>query len=117
MKKFILVLLFVFNHCVVFDSVGLTYPESVSGKEAKDMIITKALIGAVACVECSSGGLLGFFADRLAFIEEDAFYDKSDVETCAQDAMLINSLSADIGGFQCHLTKHKKFVNWPIQLF
>ena len=119
MKFFFLFTLLLFNQCVVFDTIGLTYPTSVSGKEAKDIIISKAVLGSLACggSNCSGNSPVGYFADRLAFIEEDAYYDKTDVEECADGAFQINLLTVDIGGFQCNLVKHKRFVNWPIELF
>ncbi|MCB1158055.1 MAG: TIGR04452 family lipoprotein [Leptospiraceae bacterium] len=112
------ILLFVFIfinsfHCALFDTLGMSYPEAVKGSEAKDIILHKAIMGASMDAD-SRDNVYSFIADKLAGIEIDAYYDKKAVDRCAEEAMLINLLSLDIGGLHCDLKKHKVLINWPI---
>lgn len=123
MKKFFLSVVFVFisPNCIILDNLNLSLPESVTGKEAKNIIVTAALTGAVISNaidgRVSPDSLLSFMADKLAGIKENAYYDKIDVEQCAADAQLINIITIRIGGFNCNLKEHKTFTNWPVRIF
>lgn len=102
MKKIIALLLpltLTFN-CILFDKIGFSYPDTVDGSEAKSIILTSAVIGSAA-----GGGpsILSILAPQLAKIEEDKYYTKSDVDDCANSALIINIVTIDLGGFTCNL--------------
>ena len=121
MKKFFLLAL-IFNQCIILDKLDLTLPESVNGKEAKNIIFTAALTGTIIAGSIDRGygrdALLTFVSDKLAGVNESAYYDKKDVEQCAADAQLINLLTIKIGGFNCNLREkeHKFLINWPVPI-
>ncbi|MCB1142543.1 MAG: TIGR04452 family lipoprotein [Leptospiraceae bacterium] len=105
------------SNCIVMDTIGFSSPESIKGDEAKMMIISNAVVGA------TEGGYSGnntpafsLIADKLAGINPESYYDRSEVEKCAQEALVINLTGADIGGYTCNLKEHKKLINWPIPI-
>lgn len=122
LKKFFLFFILFFNQCILFDVLDLSVPESVNGKEAKNMIFTAALTGTVIAgnIDRSFGrdALFTFLSDRLAGVNDSAYYDKKDVEQCAADAQLINLLTIKIGGITCNLKEkeHKFLINWPVPI-
>ncbi|WP_024863959.1 TIGR04452 family lipoprotein [Leptospira licerasiae] len=101
MKKIIALLLplFLTFNCVLFDAIGLSYPDTVDGTEAKSIILTSAVIGSAV----SGFEVLSILAPQLAKVEEDKYYNKSDVDDCANEALIINLLTVDLGGFTCDL--------------
>ncbi|PJZ68355.1 lipoprotein [Leptospira perolatii] len=111
MKKIITLLLpfALMANCILLDSVGLSVPETVSGKEAKNTILTSAVLGSAA------GGfsVLSILAPQFAQIEEDKYYNKKDVDECANEALLFNAITVDIGGLTCDLHPRPVIV-WPI---
>jgi small lipoprotein (TIGR04452 family) len=123
MRKILVLVAFVFNisNCIVLDKLNLSVPESVTGKEAKDIILTAAVTGAYISTaiegRVSLDALLSFISHKLAGVKEDAYYDKFDVDQCAADAQLINVVTIRIGGFTCNLKEHKTFTNWPVRIF
>ncbi|MCB1189414.1 MAG: TIGR04452 family lipoprotein [Leptospiraceae bacterium] len=116
-KNFILLFIGAFSiySCVLIDTIGLSNPESVKGSEAKSKIVTNATIGAIA------GGIdtdivLAFTANRLAGVDETKYYDKIDVDNCANEALLINWITINMGGLTCDLREHKTIVDWPVPI-
>lgn len=120
MKHFIL-LSILFVNCYVLDVFELSLPESIKGKEARQIITTAALTGTAIASgiegRVSTDSLLSFFAADLANIKDDLYYDKKDVDQCAADAQFINLVTIKIGGFNCNLTPHKILIDWPVPLF
>lgn len=123
MKKNILFLFILLQtNCIFLNYLDLTLPESVNGKEAKEIIQAAAITGAGISVaidgRVTSDLLLPFLSDKLAGIKESAFYDKFDVDKCAAEAQLINILTIKAGGFTCKMKEkeHKLLINWPIKL-
>lgn len=112
---FFVILLFSLHTCIILDTLGTSLPpeQSLKGSEAKDIIITNAIIGA-SVSGITNDIILAFMANKLAGIEDWAYYDKADVDKCAADALLINLITIDIGGYNCDLQKHKIIQNWPI---
>ncbi|PJZ70611.1 lipoprotein [Leptospira perolatii] len=101
MKKITLIFpLLIFVNCILMDRAGLAYPKRVSGREAKDTIVTNAILGSAAS---GSLGILPFFAADLANVNPDRYYLKSDVDDCARITLLINLSGTDIGGITCDL--------------
>lgn len=102
------------------DKLGLSWPESVSGKEAKDIIVTSALTGAAVGVKAdgkiTADVVIPFMAAKLANIKDDKYYNKKDVDNCAMEAQLINILTYKIGGFSCNVKEHKLIINFPVPL-
>ncbi|MDX1957384.1 MAG: TIGR04452 family lipoprotein [Leptospiraceae bacterium] len=114
--KLLLTLLFASN-CILIDSAGLNPTgESVSGREARDIIVTKAVLGSLIGCRVDCQGFRGFYADKLAFIDLNSYYYKKDIDACANSALLLNLAGKDIGGVTCNLRKHKKFIDWPIPI-
>ncbi len=116
-----LVVTVIISNCIVLDKLNLSVPESVTGKEAKDIIVTAAVTGAYISTAIEGrvplDALLSFISNKLAGVKENAYYDKFDVDQCAADAQLINVITIRIGGFNCKLKEHKIFTNWPVQIF
>ncbi|EMO86982.1 TIGR04452 family lipoprotein [Leptospira noguchii] len=102
-KKFIIFLIpfLLLTNCLLFDTIGFSVPDAVSGKEAKDQILTSALIGAVVSPDDTAP--LALIAPQLAKVEEDRYYNKADVDDCANFALIINLITINIGGFTCNL--------------
>lgn len=105
----------ILSGCVLIDTIGLSNPESVKGSEAKSRIVTNATIGAIA------GGIdtdivLAFTANRLAGVDETKYYDKIDVDNCANEALLINWITINMGGLTCDLREHKTILDWPVPI-
>ncbi len=123
MRKILVSLIFVLaiSNCIVLDKLSLSVPESVTGKEAKDIIVTAAVTGAYISTAIEGrvplDALLSFVSDKLAGVKETAYYDKFEVDQCAADAQLINVVTIRVGGFTCNLKEHKTFTNWPVQIF
>lgn len=109
------------TNCIVLDTLNLSVPESVSGREAKDIIITAAVTGASISTaidgKVTVDALLSFVSNKLAGVKENAYYDKYDVDECAAKAQLINVVTIRVGGFNCKLKEHKIFTNWPVPVF
>ncbi|MEM7184078.1 MAG: TIGR04452 family lipoprotein [Spirochaetota bacterium] len=110
------ILLFLSHSCIIMDTLGTSLgEESVKGTEAKDIIITNAVIGA-SVNGIQNDIILAFMANKLAGIEDWAYYDKSEVDKCADEALIINLITIDIGGFNCNLQKRKIIQNWPVPI-
>ncbi|MBM9499988.1 TIGR04452 family lipoprotein [Leptospira sp. 201903071] len=114
MKKWFITSLIPFlflTNCYLFDTIGLTIPDTVSGSEAKNQILTSALIGAVAVPD--STAVIAIIAPQLAKVDEDRYYKKVDVDNCASSALLINVLTINVGGFNCNL-EPREYVLWYV---
>ena len=122
MKKIlfsVIAILFISN-CFVLDSLGLNLDEpAIKGSEAKNKILTYALIGA------GPGGnnklviayVSKVFVDNQ--IRDDRYYDQSDVDKCAQDALFINfAVATPLGAAICNIKAKERefFINWPIKI-
>ncbi len=122
MKKFLFLGILCFNNCILLNMLDLTLPDSINGKEAKNLIFTAALTGTAIAAGIDRGigrdAVLTFLSDKLAGVNESAYYDKKDVDQCAADAQLINVLTIKIGGFNCNLKEkeHKFLINWPVPI-
>ncbi len=107
MKQLYFLLLFLpALNCVMMDRADIT-PDTISGREAKQLILERAIIGSAA-----SGGISGnsILANRLANIQDDRYYKRSAVEKCAERAMLVNFLTSDFGGAHCYLNPHETVI-------
>jgi small lipoprotein (TIGR04452 family) len=104
--------LVLFSNCYLFDTINFTLPWNgvIRGDEAKDQIFTSALIGAVADRN-RRDDILAFLSPQLAGIKDDRFYLKEDIDKCANDALVINVLTVDLGGFTCNARERKVFVD------
>ncbi|MBE7412568.1 MAG: TIGR04452 family lipoprotein [Leptospiraceae bacterium] len=91
---------------MMLDKADVT-PDTMSGKEAKLLILERAILGATAGGNPSVTALL---ANRLANVQDDLYYKRSDVHKCAEDVLLINFLTIDVGGINCSLKPHPKIV-------
>lgn len=128
MKKIIfsLIVLFFVSNCVLLDSLGLNLVEgTVKGSEAKNQILTGALIGASASGS-SSTQATAFATYNTQKLKDNKFYDKNDVDACAEKMIILaNALSSNsltggvaIGQYACNtINEHKTFIDWPIPLF
>ncbi|MBK8396060.1 MAG: TIGR04452 family lipoprotein [Leptospiraceae bacterium] len=127
MKKIIfsLAVIFLVSNCVLLDSLGLNLlKETIKGSEAKNQILTSALVGAAA-----SGSSATFASSQATYntknIKDNKFYDKKDVDDCADKILVANALSNNtvnmqiaIGSYACNeIREHKMFIDWPIPLF
>lgn len=109
-----LLVMFAVSNCLLFDTINVTYPWNgvIKGDEAKDQIFTSALIGAVAEVDGSNrDDIIAILSPQLTGINDDRFYLKSDIDTCANDALLFNLLILDIGGFTCDARERKVILD------
>ncbi len=112
MKKILAIALFAilnYTNCLALDKFGVVYPDSVSGSEAKSMIMEKAILGALIH-SSNSDFILAIIAPELAKVKTDRYYNKVDVEKCASDALLINAITVNIGGFTCNLNPHEYVI-------
>ncbi|EMY77857.1 hypothetical protein LEP1GSC060_2671 [Leptospira weilii serovar Ranarum str. ICFT] len=112
-KRFIAFLIpfLLLTNCYLFDTTGFSIPDTVSGKEAKDQILTSALIGAVASPDNTA--ILALISPQLAKVEEGRYYKKAEVDDCANMALIINIVTINIGGFTCNL-EPREYVIWNI---
>lgn len=99
------------TNCYLFDTIGLTIPDTVSGTEAKNQILTSALIGAIAGPDNTA--VIAVLAPQLAKVDEDRYYKKTDVDECANSALIINLATVNIGGFNCNL-EPREYVLWYV---
>ncbi|ALO26138.1 hypothetical protein LEP1GSC137_0774 [Leptospira borgpetersenii str. Noumea 25] len=84
MKKYFITFLIPFfsiTNCYLFDKVGLSTPDTVSGKDAKNQILTSALIGAVSSPDDTA--IIAIISPQLAKIDENRYYKKT-TSTIAQ---------------------------------
>ncbi|TGK11488.1 TIGR04452 family lipoprotein [Leptospira fletcheri] len=100
--------IFFFANCYLIDKVGITIPEKVKGDEAKNRIVTSAVIG--ASVSPNSSSIIALVSYQLANVDESKYYNKTDVDNCANRALLINLSELKIGGFDCNLEADKLIV-------
>ncbi|HRG48322.1 MAG: TIGR04452 family lipoprotein [Leptospiraceae bacterium] len=128
MKKIIfsLTVLLLLSNCVLLDSLGLNVvKETIQGSQAKNHILTGALIGAAA-----SGSSTTIATSIATYntkgLKDSKFYDKEDVDACADKVIVAtNALSNNpitkgiaIGSVACApIREHKTFVDWPLELF
>ena len=121
MKKIIFsvaVLLFVTN-CVLLDNLGLNMVKpTIKGSEAKNLILTNALMGAGASGN-SSAVATSIATYNTVGLKDDKFYDKTDVDSCAETVLVINaaggaSNGVAIGSLACNgIREHKMLIDWP----
>jgi len=128
MKKIIfsLIVLFLVSNCVLLDSLGLNMTKAtIKGSEAKNQILTGALIGASSTGN-SSTQITSFATYNTQKLRDNKFYDKDDVDACAEKMIIFaNALSSNsltggiaIGQYACTtINEHKTFIDWPIPLF
>lgn len=122
MKKLILsmISILLISNCYFLDSLGLNLDqEAILGRDAKNKILTYALIGA------GPGGgnkVVQAFISQVFLsnqIRDDRFYNAKDVNECADNALLINNLSATpLGTVVCRIkAKEREFlVEWPVKI-
>ncbi len=116
MKKILglLILLFTVSNCLLFDTINITYPWNgvIKGDQAKDQIFTSALIGVAAEIDRNNNdNIIVLLSAQLTGINDDRYYLKEDIDVCANDALLINLITLDIGGFTCNARERKVFVD------
>ncbi|AVQ10384.1 Uncharacterized protein XB16_0023 [Leptospira santarosai] len=112
MKKYFitfLILFFSITNCSLFDKIGISTPDTVSGKDAKNQILTSALIGAVSSPDDTA--IIAIISPQLAKIEENRYYKKTDVDNCANSALITNLITVNIGGFACNL-EPREYLIW-----
>jgi small lipoprotein (TIGR04452 family) len=121
MKKLLLITIAIFSisNCYLLDSTGLNLDEeAILGSEAKNKILTYALIGASG----NSQKLVLAYISQVFLsnqIRDDRFYDATDVDKCAQDALIINIAAAiPAGTYVCSIKKKERefFINWPVKI-
>ncbi|TGL78177.1 TIGR04452 family lipoprotein [Leptospira yasudae] len=113
MKKWFITSLIPFlllTNCYLFDTIGLSIPDTVSGTEAKNQILTSALIGAIASPDNTA--IIAVISPQLAKVDEGRYYKKVDVDDCANSALIINLATIDIGGFTCNLEPREYILWW-----
>ncbi len=128
MKKIIfsLSVLLLVSNCVVLDSLGLNITKAtIQGSQAKNQILTGALIGAAA--SGSSTTLSTALAtNAIMGLKDYKFYDKDDVDACSDKVIIaVNALSNNsatqgiaIGAALCApIREHKMLIDWPVELF
>ena len=127
MKKIIfsLAVIFLMSNCVLLDNLGLNMvKETIKGSDAKNQILTRALIGAAL------SGSNTTFATSLAtyntkHIKDNKFYNKQDVDDCSDKIAIANYVSntsatmgVAVGSYACGpINEHKTLIDWPIALF
>jgi small lipoprotein (TIGR04452 family) len=116
MKKILglMIVLFTVSNCLLFDTINITYPWNgvIKGDQAKDQIFTSALIGVVAEIDRNnSDDIIAILAPQLSGINDNRYYLKEDIDECANDALLINLITLDIGGFTCNARERKILVD------
>ncbi|AXR67150.1 TIGR04452 family lipoprotein [Leptospira mayottensis] len=112
MKRYFIIFLIPFfsiTNCYFFDKVGLSTPDTVSGKDAKNQILTSALIGAVSSPDDTA--IIAIVSPQLAKINENRYYKKADVDNCANSALITNLVTVNIGGFACNL-EPREYLIW-----
>ncbi len=107
MKKLLLSMIAVLliSNCYVLDSTGLNLDEeAIKGADAKNKILTYALIGA------GPGGntkLVQAFVSQVFMenqIDSERFYNATDVDRCAQNALGVNAFAdAAVGIGLCRI--------------
>jgi len=113
-KLSMLIILLTVSNCYIFDTINFTYPWNgvIKGDEAKDQIFTSALIGAVADRD-NADDLIAFISGQLTGIKDSRYYLKEDIDKCANDALLINIITVDIGGYTCE-DRERKIIIDPV---
>lgn len=116
MKKILglFMVLFLMSNCLLFDTINITYPWNgvIKGDAAKDQIFTSALIGVAAEIDGNrNDNLIVLLSGQLTGINDNRYYLKEDIDECANDALLINLVTIDIGGFTCNARERKIFVD------
>jgi small lipoprotein (TIGR04452 family) len=108
---FLLILLAVSN-CYILDTINITFPWQgvIKGKEAKDQIFTSALIGVAADYD-NSDDVIALISKQLTGINDDRYYLKEDIDKCANDALIINVITLDIGGYTCNARERKILID------
>lgn len=122
MKKIILsiISILLLSNCYFLDSLGLNLDqEAILGRDAKNKILTYALIGA------GPGGgtkVVQTYISQVFLsnqIRDDRFYNAKDVDKCANDALLINTLSSQpLGTVVCRIKSKERefFIEWPVKI-
>ncbi|MDX1957383.1 MAG: TIGR04452 family lipoprotein [Leptospiraceae bacterium] len=113
MRLILVLLIFLFQNCYYLDTLGVSPIESVKGNEARDMIVTSAIIGALES-NTEIDMILPFLLERTSNINPDLFYKRKEVLDCARRAAIINAYTINIGGFQCDLKPNKIFTDYPV---
>jgi small lipoprotein (TIGR04452 family) len=128
MKKIIfsLSVLLVVSNCIVLDSLGLNVvKETIQGSQAKNQILTGALIGAAASGSSTTIST-ALATNAIMGLKDSKFYDKDDVDTCADKVIIaVNALSNNsitkglaVGAVLCPpIREHKMFIDWPVEVF
>ncbi len=124
MKKifFSLTVLLFASNCVLIDNLGLNIATpTIKGSEAKSLILTRAVAGAAA-----TGSGIAIASSLVTYnvkhLKDDKFYDKNDVDECAEKIFFYNYASTStgniaIGQLLCSsIREHKTIIDWPIHL-
>ena len=115
------VLLFASN-CVLIDSLGLNVVKgTIKGSEAKSLILSRAVAGAAA-----SGNSTAIASSIATYntkgLKDSKYYDKADVDDCADKIIIINFASSSTGGISAgqllcqDIHEQKMIIDWPIPL-
>ncbi|HMV45283.1 MAG TPA: TIGR04452 family lipoprotein [Leptospiraceae bacterium] len=125
MKKIIFslaVLVFVTN-CVLIDSLGLNVTHAtIKGSEAKNLILTNALAGAALSGAAGTSVATAIVTYNTKGIKDSKFYDKDDVDACANNVLAVNyaavrSTGVAPGDLGCgSIREHKMIIDWPVPL-
>lgn len=110
--SYFIILTFLSN-CYLLDTLNITWPWNgvIKGSEAKDQIVTNAIIGGIASGRNAPDRILAIVADQLANVNENRFYLKTDVDKCAREALIINAVTVNVGGFNCNLVPRKYIID------
>ncbi|WCL48879.1 TIGR04452 family lipoprotein [Leptospira sp. GIMC2001] len=116
MKKILgfMLVMFIATNCILLDTINITYPWDgvIKGDAAKDQIFTSALIGAAAEIDGNNADdIIVILTDQLTGINDDRYYEKTDIDECANDALIINLVTADIGGYTCNARERKLIID------
>jgi small lipoprotein (TIGR04452 family) len=111
-KLSLFIILLTVSNCYIFDTINFTYPWDgvIKGDEAKDQIYTSALIG-VAADRDDADDLIALVSAQLTGINDSRYYLKEDIDKCANDALLINFITVDIGGYTCEARERKIIID------
>ncbi|MCE9501494.1 MAG: TIGR04452 family lipoprotein [Leptospira sp.] len=119
------ILLSLTGHCLILDKAGLTIPDRITGSEAKNKIITAAVITDLVNSSILSGGrgtyvsILSLLTDKVAGINTSGYYVTSEVDACVKN--IRGATGFILGSFltvalvnKCHLKEDKKILDQPL---
>ncbi|XDD49868.1 TIGR04452 family lipoprotein [Leptospira sp. WS92.C1] len=126
LNRILILLLFsqVYN-CVLFDTIGLS-PGRIDGAEAateiRDAAIVADIVNNAISPIASNGFVLSILSDRIAAINLDGYYVKSEVDACVNEikgttGYAIGSTLTILLQTQCTLTEDKAILDSPFPEF